>query len=79
MGFRIKKQTDHLLTEAVVEMPATVDDVNEFLRSAGATAQLKVLYNEGGIIGISFDQKTKLSEAKATEIRKIAGVETEEI
>jgi hypothetical protein len=76
MAFKIKSQVDHFLTDVVVEMPADVKDVHEQLRGMKTSGDMKVLYNQGGVIGIAFTQKTKLTEAQSNEFRRKLGIET---
>ena len=77
MAFRIKTQVDHFLTDVVVEMPADVKDVHEQLRGMKTTGDMKITYNQGGVIGVAFTQKTKLTEAQSNEFRKALGIKTE--
>jgi hypothetical protein len=76
MAFKIKTQVDHFLTDVVVEMPADVKDVHEQLRGMKTSGDMKILYNQGGVIGISFTQKTKLTEAQSNHFRSELGIET---
>jgi hypothetical protein len=76
MAIKIKTQVDHLLTDVVVEMPSDVKDVHELLRGMKTSGDMKVLYNQGGVIGISFSQKTKLTEAQSEKFRAALGIET---
>lgn len=76
MTFKIKSQVDHLLTDVVVEMPADAKDVHEQLRGMKTCGDMKVQYNQGGVIGIAFTQKTKLTESQSEQFRKALGIET---
>lgn len=74
MAISIKIQKDHYLTEATVVMPADVKEVDDLLKATKTTGRMIVLYNQGGVIGINFEQKTKLNEAQASELREKIGV-----
>lgn len=76
MAFKIKSQVDHFLTDVVVEMPADVKDVHEQLRGMKTCGDMKIVYNQGGVIGIAFMQKTKLTEAQSDKFRKELGIST---
>jgi hypothetical protein len=76
MAFKIKSQVDHFLTDVVVEMPADVKDVHDELRSMKTSGDMRILYNQGGVIGIAFTQKTKLNESLSTEFREKLGIDT---
>lgn len=76
MAFKIKSQVDHLLTDVVVEMPADVKDVHEQLRGMKTSGDMRILYNQGGVIGIAFSQKTKLTNAQSEKFRRDLGIDT---
>jgi hypothetical protein len=74
MAIKAKTQKDHYLTEVSVELPAEPKDVDALLRSIKTTGEMLVLYNEGGIIGINFKQKTKMNDTQASELREKLGL-----
>jgi hypothetical protein len=65
----IKVQRDYLLTEVSVELPADVKQWDEIMRAAGTNGKMVVLYNQGSVLGINIEQRTKLPEQLATETR----------
>lgn len=75
MAIRMKTQRDHYLTEAVIELPSNVGQVDELLRAVKTTGKMTVIYNDGGVIGINVEQKTKISEAKAAELRPLLDIQ----
>ena len=74
MAIRIKPERNHFLTEVVVEIPASLKDVDDLLKATRTTAQMNVLYNQGGVIGIRFEQKTSMTESQAEKVREILGL-----
>lgn len=74
MPFKIKTQKDYFVTEVTAEIPADVAEVDDVLRATGTTGNATILYNQGGLVGISFIQKTKLTESQATKVRSDLGI-----
>jgi hypothetical protein len=74
MAIKIKVQRDYLRTEATIELPAHVADVDELLRATKTNGKLVILYNEGHIQGINIEQNTKLTGDKSAEVRAIVDV-----
>jgi hypothetical protein len=79
MAIKIKVQRDMLRTEASIELPADVSQVDELLRATKTNGKMVVLYNNGYVQGINVEQNTKVSEAKSTQIRSILKLEDEEL
>jgi hypothetical protein len=71
MGIKIKIQRDVLRTEATIELPAQVAEVDELLRATNTDGKLIVLYNKGYIQGINIEQNEKIPETKTSQIRTI--------
>lgn len=71
MGIKIKIQRDVLRTEATIELPAQVAEVDELLRATKTDGKLIVLYNKGYIQGINIEQNEKIPETKTSQIRTI--------
>ncbi len=74
MAVGIKVQKDYYLTEVSIALPADIAQVNELLQATGTTGKLVVQYNQGNVQGINVEQKTKIPEAKTTEIRQTIGI-----
>ena len=74
MAIKVKVQRDYLLTEASIFLPASVSDVDEIMKATKANGKLIILYNEGYIQGINIEQRTKVPDAKSTEVRNIVAV-----
>jgi hypothetical protein len=75
MAIKSKTQRDYLRTEATIELPADVSQVDELLRAAKTDGKMIVLYNKGYVQGINVEQNTKLSDVKSAQIRKMLEVE----
>ena len=74
---RAKIQKDFLLTEANIQLPADVADVDEMLKGAKSTARMVVLYNQGVLASINIEQRTKMSEKKSEKVRELMAVDDE--
>lgn len=74
MAIKIKIQKDYLRTEASVDLPASVAELDDLLRSIKTSGKMVVLYNEGHVQGINIEQNTKITEANSTEVRKLLGI-----
>lgn len=74
MAINIKVQRDYLKTEVSIDPKVAVSDVHELLRATKTNGKLVVLYNEGYVQGINFEQNTKIAEAKSAEIRSLLAV-----
>jgi hypothetical protein len=79
MAIRIKVQKDYLRTEASIELPADIGQVDEIMRSTKATGKLVVLYYDGHHQGINIEQNSKIPERKAGEIRAMLDVEDKQL
>lgn len=79
MAVRIKTQTDYLLTECSIELPCELNDIDFLLRATRGTGKIVAVYNEGGLLGINVEQKTKIRGAVADKVREVVGVETKEL
>jgi hypothetical protein len=74
MAVQIKVQKDYYQTEVSVELPADIQQVNELLQATKTTGKMVVQYNQGSVQGVNLEQRTKISDAQAEEIRKILDV-----
>ncbi len=78
MAVGIKVQRDYYLTEVSIELPADVQQVDALMKATKTNGKMVVQYNQGSVQGVNVEQRTKIPENKATEIRSILGVgETE--
>ncbi len=78
MPIKIKTQKDVLLTEATLEPNTDLNSLDQLMRASKATGKIIAVYNQGGVLGISVEQKTHISEAKSEEVRQIIGVGSKE-
>ena len=75
MGLRIKTQTDYLVTEVTFEPPVDLREVQEHIRGTKSNAKITSLYNSGGVLGISVEQKTRITDTDtATLVRELLGI-----
>jgi len=74
MAVQIKVQKDYYLTEVSVELPADIQQSDELLQATRTTGKMVVQYNQGSVQGVNLEQRTKISDAQAEEIRKILDV-----
>jgi len=79
MSIKIKVQRDYLRTEASIDLPVQVSEVDELLRAAKTDGKMVVLYNKGYIQGINIEQNEKLTDSKSSEIRAMLKVEDQEL
>lgn len=77
---RIKSQTDYYVTEVTFESPVDLREVQEVIRGARSSAKITGIYNNGGTIGVSVEQKTRVHDKESVKrIREILGIESEMI
>jgi hypothetical protein len=57
------------LTEASIELPVDVEQLNEILKVTKTTGKMVIQYNQGSVQGVNIEQRTKISDAQAAEIR----------
>jgi hypothetical protein len=79
MTIKVKTQRDYLLTEASISTDVNLSDLDALMKSMKATGKIVVVYNQGGILGINVEQKTKASEGNSEKVRDILGVGTKEL
>jgi hypothetical protein len=66
---KIKIQKDYYLTEVSMELPAEIGQLNEMLKAMKTTGKLVIQYNQGSVQGVNIEQRTRISDAQASEIR----------
>lgn len=74
MAVRAKVQKDYFTTEVSMDLPADPGEIDDVLRATKTTGKMVVLYYDGHIQGINVEQKTKMTDAKSGEIRKLLGI-----
>jgi hypothetical protein len=67
----IKIQRDFYLTEASIELPTDIGQLSEILKATKTTGKLVIQYNQGSVQGVNVEQRTKISDAQAAEIRPL--------
>lgn len=76
MGLRIKTQTNYYVTEVTFEPPVDLKEVQEVLRASRSTGEVIGMYNNGGVLGISVKQRSKIPSDLDKKIREILGIDT---
>ena len=74
MAVEIKVQKDYYLTEVSIELPTNVSQVDEVLRATKTNGKMVIQYNQGNVQGVNVEQRTKISESQANEIRALLGI-----
>jgi hypothetical protein len=74
MAVEIKVQKDYYLTEVSIELPTNVSQVDEVLKATKTNGKMVIQYNQGNIQGVNVEQRTKISESQANEIRALLGI-----
>lgn len=78
MAVGIKVQRDYYLTEVSIELPTDVQQVDALMKATKTNGKMVVQYNQGSVQGVNVEQRTKIPDSKASEIRALLGVgETE--
>jgi ABC-type hemin transport system substrate-binding protein len=79
MPIKVKTQKDSLTTEVSLELPVNLSELDAMMKSIKATGKIVVVYNQGGVLGINVEQKTKATEADSAKVRDILGIATKEL
>lgn len=79
MPTKVKTQKDYLLTEVTIELPANIGEIDHLMRSTKASGKVTVLYQNGGVMGVSVEQKTKTTQTDSVKVRDLLGVETQSL
>ena len=74
MTVGIKVQKDYYLTEVSIELPTNVSQVDEVLRATKTNGKMVIQYNQGNVQGVNVEQRTKISESQANEIRALLDI-----
>jgi len=76
MSFKIAVQKDYFVTEASTELPTNVAEVDEILRATKTNGKMVIQYNQGKVQGVNVEQRTKIPDQVADEIRNLLGIGT---
>jgi hypothetical protein len=79
MAIKIKTQRDYLVTEVSIELPTDLSALDYLMRTSRGSGRIIALYGEGGVQGVSIEQRSKIPESVSDEVRKLVGVETKEM
>jgi hypothetical protein len=74
MAVEIKVQKDYYLTEVSIELPTNVSQVDEVLKATKTNGKMVIQYNQGNVQGVNVEQRTKISESQANEIRALLDI-----
>ena len=78
MPVNIKTQKDVLVTEATLESDTDLNSLDQLMRSMKATGKIVAVYNQGGRLGVNVEQRTRVSEKVAKDVRNLTGVDSRE-
>jgi hypothetical protein len=79
MAIEVKSQKDYLLTEVNIKLPCDLNNLDILMRSIRGTGKIVALYNQGGLVGVSVEQKAGIVESVSDQVRELVGVDTKEI
>lgn len=74
MAVRLKSVKAFYVTEVSLDLPVNAKELDDVLRSIRATGRMTIQYNDGGVLGVSVETRTKLSESEAAEVRTLVGI-----
>lgn len=63
MALRVRSIKHYYVTEISWELPANLGEIDDLIRSTGSTAETIGMYNDGGVLGFSTKQRTKIASA----------------
>ena len=72
-----KVQRDYLKTEVSLDLPASVSEADEIMRTMESNGKMVVLYNGGHVAGINLEQNTKLNETQSEKVRHLIAIKDE--
>ena len=75
----MKTQKDYLVTEAAMELPCDLSNLDYLMKTSRATGKIVAVYCDGGVIGINVEQRTKIAEPTSQKVRDLVGVDDQEI
>ena len=62
MAIRIKVQRNYYLSEVTMELPTDLGVLDDLLKATKASGRIVSLYNQGGVLGVNVEQRTKIQE-----------------
>lgn len=71
---RIKTQTDYYVTEVTFEAPVDLGEVETIIRRSKSNSKIVAIYNNGGVIGVSVEQKRRIPEDQRVSMREMIGL-----
>ena len=71
---KIKIQKDYYLTEVSIDLPDNIGEIDELLKAIKTTGKTVIQYNQGSVQGINIEQRTKIPDSVAAEIRQLLGI-----
>jgi hypothetical protein len=75
----IKSQKDCLTTEVSVSLPTDLNALDQLMRASKATGKIVAVYNQGGMLGVNIEQKTRVPERVSEDVRQLIGVTSKEM
>lgn len=74
MAIKIKVQKDYYVTEVSIDLPSNPGELDELLKAIKTTGKAVVQYNQGSVQGINVEQRTRIPDALAIDIRQMLGI-----
>jgi hypothetical protein len=68
-----------LLTEVSIELPCNLNDLDSLMKASRGTGKIVAVYQQGGVVGVNVEQKTKIRGATADRVREMVGVIDKEL
>lgn len=72
---KIKSQKNYYVTEVSFELPVDLNALDDLLKSTKSTARMISIVNDGGVLGVSVEQKTKITAEANPKVRELLGIE----
>lgn len=78
MAIKVKAQKNYYLSEISIELPTDIGAVADLMRALKSTGRIVATYNQGGVMMVNVEQKTRIPANVDEKIREIVGVGTRE-
>jgi hypothetical protein len=76
MAIKVKTQKNYYLSEICIEIPADMGAVDDLMRALKSTGRIVATYNQGGVMMINMEQKTRIPQNVDEQVREIVGIVT---
>lgn len=79
MAIKIKTQRDYFVTEVTIESTADPQEIDALMQSLKANGKVVTQYNGGKCPGINIEQKTRVPDHIAPQVRSLLGIGEKEL